>query len=365
MTLRVAAIGTGYFSQYHYDAWSRLPGVRLEAACTRGNEAKLAEAKARYGIPRTYLDAARMLDEVRPDLVDIITTPESHLQFVQLAAERGIPAICQKPLAPTWNEACQIVAIADAAGTLLIAHENWRFKPWFREIRRLIDADLLGPVHSIAYRMRPGDGQGADAYLARQPYFQKMPRFLVHETGIHMVDVFRFLAGEVTGVFARLRRLNPHIAGEDAGYVVFEFATAAGVLDGNRLADFPARNPRLTMGTLLVEGTKGRLRLDGDGGLWFKPHGGEEVAHPYVWEDRGYGGDCVYALQAHVVAHLVTGSPVENTAREYLRNVEIEQAIYRANDEARWIDLSPGGGGAPAGPARHVTTDGPPSVRVS
>src|SRR5512141_460623 len=106
MTIRVAAIGTGYFSQYHYDAWSRIRGVTLAAACTRGNAPKLAEIAHRYGIARTYLDAARMMDEVKPDLVDIITTPESHLQFVTLAAERGIPAICQKPLAPTWDEAC-------------------------------------------------------------------------------------------------------------------------------------------------------------------------------------------------------------------------------------------------------------------
>jgi predicted dehydrogenase len=353
MTIKVATIGTGYFSQYHYDAWSRIPGVTLEAVCTRRNEQKLQEIAQRYGARRTYLDAARMLDEVKPDLVDIITTPETHLQFVALAAERGIPAICQKPLAPTLEEAQRLVATAERAGSLLVAHENWRFKPWFREIRRLLDAGRIGVVHSIAFRMRPGDGQGADAYLARQPYFRQMPRFLIHETGIHMVDVFRFLVGEVTGVFARLRRLNPHIAGEDAGYVVFDFSTATGILDGNRLADFPARNPRLTMGTLLVEGLLGTIRLDGEGELWVKPHGDDETPHSYRWEDRGYSGDCVYALQAHVVAHLRDGTAVENTARDYLRNVEIEAAIYRSNDEQRWLDV-PAAGAPVVAPTRYA-----------
>ena len=354
MTIRVAAIGTGYFSQHHYDAWGRIPGVTLEAVCTRRNEAKLREIAQRYRVRRTYLDAARMLDEVKPDLVDIITTPESHQEFVTLAAQRGIPAICQKPLAPSLDAARALVATAEAAGSLLVAHENWRFKPWFRETRRLLDAGRIGAVHSVAFRMRPGDGQGAQAYLARQPYFQQMPRFLIHETGIHMVDVFRFLVGEVTGVFARLRRLNPHIAGEDAGYVVFDFAAATGLLDGNRLADFPARNPRLTMGALLVEGLLGTIRLDGDGGLWVKPHGGDEVPHTYQWEDRGYSGDCVYALQAHVIAHLRDGAPVENTAREYLRNVAIEDAIYRSNSEQRWIDLDAAGAPVVA-PTRYVS----------
>jgi hypothetical protein len=164
-----------------------------------------------------------------------------------------------------------------------------------------------------------------------------------HDVVAQYRNVFRFLVGEVTGVFARLRRLNAQIAGEDAGYVVFDFASAAGILDGNRLADFPARNPRLTMGSLVVEGPLGTIRLDGDGGLWVKPHGGEEAPHWYRWEDRGYSGDCVHALQAHVVAHLRDGAPVENTAREYVRNVEIEQAIYRSNDEQRWIDLAVAG----------------------
>jgi predicted dehydrogenase len=109
------------------------------------------------------------------------------------------------------------------------------------------------------------------------------------------------------------------------------------------------------MGALLVEGPKGSLRLDGDGGLWFKPHGGDEVPHAYRWEDRGYSGDCVHALQAHVVAHLREGTAVENTAREYLRNVEIEQAIYRSNDEGRWIDLEIAGAGARQGAPRYVS----------
>jgi len=47
---------------------------------------------------------------------------------------------------------------------------------------------------------------------------------LVHETAIHFIDTFRFLLGEVSGVTARLRRMNPHIVGEDAGIIMFEFA---------------------------------------------------------------------------------------------------------------------------------------------
>ena len=51
----------------------------------------------------------------------------------------------------------------------------------------------------VAFRLRPGDGQGPRAYLDRQPYFQTMPRLLVVETAIHWIDTFRFLMGEVDG----------------------------------------------------------------------------------------------------------------------------------------------------------------------
>ena len=68
---------------------------------------------------------------------------------------------------------------------------------------------------------------GPDAYLARQPFFREYTRLLVYETGVHFIDTFRFLLGEVTGVYARLRRLNPVIRGEDAGQLLLEFANGA------------------------------------------------------------------------------------------------------------------------------------------
>jgi predicted dehydrogenase len=165
-----------------------------------------------------------------------------------------------------------------------------------------------------------------------------MERFLIHETGIHLIDVFRYLFGEITGVFARLRRLNPVIKGEDAGYVVFDFASgAAGLFDGNRLVDHPAADTRMTNGVLLVEGTGGVIRLDGYGRLFLRPRGGEEREHAYAWEDRGYGGDCVYLQIRHIVDHFRRGAPVVNDGRAYLRNFEIEEAIYRSDRERRFV----------------------------
>jgi predicted dehydrogenase len=342
MTIKVAVAGTGYFSQFHFDAWRRLRGVKLVAVCSL-DPASLVEAAARYLIPRQFADLGDMLDATAPDLLDIAAPPAAHLALLREAAARKVAVVCQKPLGGELATARAMVALARDSGITFVVHENFRFMPWYREARRLLDAGALGEPYGIGFRLRPGDGQGPRAYLDRQPYFQTMPRFLVHETAIHLIDVFRYLLGEVGGVFARLRRLNPAIAGEDAGLVLFDFASGAtGLFDGNRLVDFPAANPRLTMGEMLLEGSDARLRLDGFGRLWLRPHQGDEREHAYPWQDRGFGGDCVHALQSHVVEHLERGAPLENRGEAYLRNLEIEEAIYRSAATGRWIATGDG-----------------------
>jgi predicted dehydrogenase len=338
--IRVAAVGAGYFSQFQYEAWHRLPGADVVAICNR-SRGKAEATAAKYGIPAVFDDLPRMLDEVKPDLVDIITPPETHLDSVRECAARGLAMVCQKPFTPTLAEAREAVRIAEDAGVTLLIHENYRWQPWYREMHRMLAAGVLGVPRNITFRLRPGDGQGPRAYLDRQPYFQQMPRFMVHETAIHGIDTFRYLMGEVRGVFARLRKLNPVIAGEDAGLIAFDFDSgAAGLFDGNRLVDHAAENRRLTLGEMWLEGDAAVLRLDGDGGLHLRRHGeNDEEAWGYEWRNVSFGGDCIYDMQAHFIAHLTSGAPVENTGRDYLRNIEIEDAVYRSSDEGRYVTL--------------------------
>ncbi|MHA1153580.1 MAG: Gfo/Idh/MocA family protein, partial [Alphaproteobacteria bacterium] len=331
-SIRVAVAGAGYFARYHYEAWTRIKEANL-VALVEPDGARSDKMARDFAVPRVFETLEALLAEVELDLLDIATPPETHHALVAQAAARGLAVVCQKPLAPSLDEARDIVALAEGAGIPLIVHENFRFQPWYRHAKALLEAGRLGRPHAVAFRLRPGDGQGPAAYLDRQPYFQQMPRFLIHETGIHFVDVFRFVLGEIAAVTAHLRRLNPAIAGEDAGIVIFEFESgASGLFDGNRLNDHVAANCRLTMGEMWLEGSDGVLRLDGDGRLWFKPHGGAEREELYPRQDRGFAGDCVHSLIRHVVDHLTRGAPVENTGRDYLRNIEIEDAIYRSHD---------------------------------
>jgi D-apiose dehydrogenase len=336
--LRVACVGTGYFSQFQYAAWTRMPDVTVVGIANRTLAAADTFA-ATFAIPATFTSVAEMLDTVKPDLLDIITPPSTHLAAIEAAATRGVNVICQKPFCQSLGEAQAALLISDRCGTKIFIHENFRFQPWHTKTRELVASGLLGEIYQATFRLRPGDGQGPRAYLDRQPTFQTMPRFLIHETAIHLIDTFRYIFGEVTSVYASLRQLNPAIKGEDAGIVLFDFKSGVrAIFDGNRLADHKASNRRLTMGEFCIEGAKGTLSLDGDGHLWFRPHGTNtlEPLH-YHWNNTDFGGDCVYLTQRHIVDHLLHGSPAMNMGQDYLRNIVIEVAVYRSNDEGRRV----------------------------
>ena len=136
--------------------------------------------------------------------------------------------------------------------------------------------------------------------------------------------------GEPQTVFADLRRLNPVIAGEDSGFLLFAYDSGVRALfDGNRLLDHAAENTRHTMGEALLEGTRGVIRLDGDGRLGHRAHASREetiMLEPRAW--AGFGGDSVHALQQHVVRGLLNDEKIENTAAEYLVNLCWEELAY-------------------------------------
>jgi predicted dehydrogenase len=328
---RGVAIGAGYFAGFQYEAWTRIPEVEIVALSNRNIE-RARPIMERYGVPRHYTDWREMIVREKPDFVDIITPPEEHREMCRVAGDGGAHVICQKPLAPNMVEATAIVAEARRAGIRFMVHENFRFQPWHRELRRLIDAGAVGDrLHSLAFRMRMGDGWGADAYLARQPYFRDYPRLLIYETGVHFIDTFRYLAGPVERVYARLRRLNDVIAGEDCGLVVFEFTSGAvGLWDANRFNEPNYPTPRYTFGECLLEGNQGAARLYGDGRITLQPLGQRESDHAYAHENRNFAGDCCYTTQRHFIDRLIDGRPFETSGDDYLETLAVQEAVYES-----------------------------------
>ncbi len=329
--LKGVAVGAGYFSQFHFEAWERLEDVEFAAICDLDLD-KAESAAKRFGAGNWYNDFAEMLDIEKPDFVDIVTRPDSHLTLTRLAVERGVAVICQKPFAPTIEEAQELVGLANSANVPLMVHENFRFQPWYREIKQLLARHAIGDrLHTISFRSRTGDGWQADAYLARQPYFRTMSRFLIFEMGVHFIDTFRFLAGEIDGVYASLRKLNADIAGEDTATVLFEFESGAeGIWDANRFNEPNVSDARYTFGEALVEGNGGSIRLYSDGRVTIQRLGESERDHNYEHGKKNFASDCVLKTQRHFVQCIKDSRPFETSGDNYLRTLAVQEAVYES-----------------------------------
>ena len=359
---RIAIIGSGYFSGFHIAAWQRL-GVTITGLFTLDADSGIAHIE-RFALPGLYDNLQALLDDA-PDLVDIIVPPEAQLELIKSIADRGIPIICQKPFCHDLDQAIEAADYCAKRQVALVVHENFRHQPWYNTIRQLLVEGLAGELYQATFRLRPGDGQGPDAYLARQPYFQQQPRFLVRETAVHFIDVFRYLFGEIDQVFASLTRLNPVIKGEDAGLMLFQHTSGLRtVIDANRLTDHASTNPRLTMGEFVIEGAFGQISLDGFGAIRWRAHGSANSRLiEYDWYDNDFGGDCVFLTQQHILERLfdyqqalvqhadpseveksgtaISGNAAmpDNTATAYLRNRCLESAAYLSSEQGVWVPV--------------------------
>jgi predicted dehydrogenase len=221
--MRLAVIGCGFFAQNHLNGWRDLAaeGVELVAVCDI--EAKKAEEAAKtFAVPRFYSDAGALLDKEKVDFVDIVTRMESHLQVVKIVADRGIDMILQKPLAPNWNEAREVVEVARKAGVRLAIHENFRWQSPMRKLKNLITSGAIGkPTWArIAFRT------GYDIY-AVQPYLHQAKRYAILDVGIHMLDLARFFLGDVGRVSCETQTRNLENVGEDTATIMMRHHSGA------------------------------------------------------------------------------------------------------------------------------------------
>jgi len=216
-TLRGALIGCGFFAQHHARAWLELAGVDLVAVCDRDRARATAFARP-FGVPSAYDDAETMLERETLDFVDIITQASTHSELVALAARHSVNVICQKPLAPTLEEARAIVE--SARGVTLMVHENFRWQRPMLELKRAV-ADL-GPL----FYGRIGFRSAYDVY-ADQPYLVTDPRFILLDVGVHLFDLARFFLGEADSLLCHTARVNPNIAGEDVATALLQMKGGA------------------------------------------------------------------------------------------------------------------------------------------
>jgi predicted dehydrogenase len=338
VTFRGALIGCGFFAQNQVAAWSESDDVQLVAVCDRDAERARAAATA-YGVPRAYTDAADLLARERLDFVDIATTSDSHRALVELAAPHCRVVICQKPIADTYADARAMVDAAEAAGAILMIHENFRWQKPYREMARRIAAGEIGRPRFARVSFR----HGVDNYV-NQPYLKRLERFALMDLGLHLFDLARHLVGEVRTVSCRTQRRNPEVRGEDAFAALLGHADGAvSVLDCSyQSVIHPEPFPQTTA---WIEGDEGTLSLTADYRL--KRHGrdgSEETSfEPAVptWGARPWHGihESVQAFQRHAVEVLSGRAAPQPSGRHNLTTLALALAAYDSMERDATIDM--------------------------
>lgn len=145
---RVCIIGCGMIAQSAhipaYKQWS--DDFEIVAVCD-AFEASAKKVAEEHGISNYYSDAETMLKEMQPDVVSICTPNMSHKEFAMLALSYGANVLCEKPLAFSYADACEMFEYAKKQGKLLMACQSIRFLPERLAAKELVDAGKVGDVY--------------------------------------------------------------------------------------------------------------------------------------------------------------------------------------------------------------------------
>jgi predicted dehydrogenase len=337
VTVRVGVIGCGFYAENHLNAWAALApeGAVLTAVCDR-DPAAAARAGARFGVPH-HTDAAAMLAAEALDLADIVTRHDSHRALAELCIGHGVATVVQKPFATTWDDAAAVVDAAEAAGVWLAGHENFRYAAPMRHLRRLVEAGTIGRPNwaRIAFRT------GYDVYRT-QPYFYDEARFVIADVGIHVLDVARFLLGEVARVSCETQRRNPRVRAEDTASMLLRHASGATSVvectyEARRIPDvFPETIVELEGDAGSIVTLPGcRARVTSTTLVWE-----EDIGAPLMpWTTRPWhvSQEGAYAACRHFLARLRAGLPAETSGADNLASFALVDAAYRAAEEGRAV----------------------------
>ncbi|HEX6142926.1 MAG TPA: Gfo/Idh/MocA family oxidoreductase [Geminicoccaceae bacterium] len=326
--LRGAVVGCGFFAVNHLEAWRDLADEVELVALADLDRGRAEAMAARFGIGRADDDPARMLDETAPDFVDIVTTMESHRALVELAAARGVPVIVQKPIAPALADAEAMVAACERAGVPLMVHENFRFQRPVSAVRDVLASGRIGRPFFARISWRTGH----DVFQG-QPYLARVPRLIILDLVIHLLDVARALLGEVETLACRTARVRRGIAGEDAAALLLGHAAGGTtVIDATYSA---RRAPDPFPETLIeIDGDRGSLRLAPGYRLCVIDREGPMVAdvapEAPAWAIPPWQAiqESVVRVQRHWTECLRTGATPATSGRDNLETFRLVEAAY-------------------------------------
>jgi len=326
---RFAIFGTGFWSRFQLSGWNEISGVRCVAVYNRTRSKGEAYAKA-HDIAAVYDDAARLLEEQEIDFCDVITAVETHASFVRLCAEHGVPVICQKPMATTLSEAESMVDVCRAAGVPYYVHENWRWQPQIRAFKAALDSERIG----TPFRARIHYNSSFPVF-DNQPFLKELEQFILTDMGSHILDVVRYLFGEVKSLYCRTHRVHADIRGEDVATLLMGMANGM-VVEAEISYASRSEHERFPEAFILVEGAQGSLELAPD--LWLRETTcagtwSRRLKVPiYPWGDPAYGviWPSIVAENRDLLTDIRGEGQAETTGADNLRTVRLVFAAYES-----------------------------------
>ncbi|HEU6444371.1 MAG TPA: Gfo/Idh/MocA family oxidoreductase [Gaiellaceae bacterium] len=350
-TIGVAMLGYAFMGKAHSRALHALEQLevplRPERVSISGRDRDAVEAaRERWGWAEAVTDWREQVADDRVGLFDNGGPNAIHAEPCIEAARNGKHVLCEKPLGLSAEESHRMWRAAEDAGVVHMCGFNYRFVPAVRLVRELLDAGELGEVVHFRARYLQSWGWDADESIWRFDPAQAGTGAL-GDLGTHIVDLARYLVGEIASVSAIVRTVVPGRQVDDHFVATVEFTNGvAGTLEASRLA-----RGRINSNAFEVNGTKGSAAFDVErlNELEVADAGGfrrvlvTEPEHPYIrfwWPPGhivGWGDTFVHEL-AHMLEAIAGEHPVAPhgaTFEDGYRCDEVVEAILRSAASGR------------------------------
>lgn len=218
----ICIVGPGFWAkEMHLPAFSTIPGAEVVSIVGRTEDAARALAQ-RFNIRRWSTDYREAFKSDDVDIVDILAPNYLHAAIAIAAAEAGKHVICIKPLATTLDEADQIIAATEKAGTRLFYAENVPFIPAVQEAKRIVNGGAIGKV----FRVKACEGIGVPHSAWHYDKSMAGGGAMI-DMAVHSIEFCRAFAGDdfasvyaETGTFVWSNKLEA----EDTAVLTLRFA---------------------------------------------------------------------------------------------------------------------------------------------
>lgn len=196
--MKAAIIGCGTIAKAHLAPVARM-GVEVVGVCDLDEEHATSTAKA-FGVDRTYRDAAELLHRLKPDVIHVLTPPQTHRDLAVQAMQAGSHVLVEKPMALDGDEADEMIEESLRSGRTLGVCHNLLFDHAVLEARQLARTGRLGSVAAMEIIQTPAEGERERCL--RTGWIQSLPGGAAHELLPHLVYLLREFLGPLRVVSA-------------------------------------------------------------------------------------------------------------------------------------------------------------------